>query len=140
MPGAILASAIITGAWGALIYTGNITTIWPMFGIANQLLAVMALALVTTWLVNTCRGRYAWVTILPMLFVVSTTMTAGTILVTDRFPADIRAGKTAGYFNLGLTLFVMTTVGAVLLWAVTRWVAVLSGMVPTRLDQQKLSG
>ena len=59
-----------------------------MFGIANQLLAVLALALVTTWLVNTGRGRYAWVTLLPMLFVVSTTMTAGVELLTGQFPPD----------------------------------------------------
>ena len=136
LPGAVVASAAITGAWGALISTGSIDTIWPMFGIANQLLAVMALALVTTWLVNTGRGRYAWVTVLPMLFVVSTTMTAGTLLVTQRFPDMIRSGKeTAGYLNMGLTLFVMTTVGAVVLWAATRWVAVLGGMVPTRRDE-----
>jgi carbon starvation protein len=135
LPGAVIASAAITGAWGALISTGSIETIWPMFGIANQLLAVMALALVTTWLVNTGRGRYAWATVLPMLFVVSTTMTAGTLLVTQRFPAMIQAGKTtAGYLNMGLTLFVMTTVGAVVLWAAARWVAVLGGMVPTRKD------
>ena len=47
-----------------------------MFGIANQLLAVIALCLVTTLLVNTGRGRYAPVTLLPMLFVTATTMTA----------------------------------------------------------------
>ena len=64
-----------------------------MFGIANQLLAVLALALVTTWLVNTGRGRYAWVTLPPMLFVVSTTMTAGVELLTGQFPEMIRAGQ-----------------------------------------------
>src|SRR5262249_23937976 len=59
LPGALLASAIVTAAYGWFIYTGNITTIWSMFGIANQALAVLALALVTTWLVNRGRGRYA---------------------------------------------------------------------------------
>ena len=75
-PGAILATAAVTAGWGILVYTGSIDTIWPMFGIANQLLAVVALSVVTTLLVNTGRGRYAWVTLLPMLFVLSTTMTA----------------------------------------------------------------
>jgi carbon starvation protein len=51
-----------------------------MFGIANQLLAVLALAIVTTWMVNTGRGRYALVTILPMLFVTTTTLSAGFIM------------------------------------------------------------
>src|SRR5262245_36383997 len=77
LPGALLASALVTGGWCWLVSTGSIMTIWPMFGIANQLLAVLALALVTTWLVNHGRGRYAPVAILPMLFVCSTTLTAG---------------------------------------------------------------
>src|SRR5207248_2083580 len=59
VPGAVLATAVVTAGWGVLVYTGSIGTIWPMFGIANQLLAVVALALVTTRLVNTGRGRYA---------------------------------------------------------------------------------
>ena len=68
-PGAIFATFVVTAGWGALVWTGQIATIWPMFGIANQLLAVLALALVTTWLINSGRKRYAWVTIVPMLFV-----------------------------------------------------------------------
>ena len=59
LPGAVLATLVVTAGWGVLVWTGSIDTIWPMFGIANQLLAVMALALVTTLLVNTGRGRYA---------------------------------------------------------------------------------
>lgn len=93
LPGAILASAVVTASWCWLIYTGSIDTIWPMFGIANQLLAVLALALVTTWIVNTGRSRYAAVTILPMAFVVSTTLTAGTQLVTGRFSQMILDGR-----------------------------------------------
>ncbi len=93
LPGAILASALVTGSWCWLIYTGSIDTIWPMFGIANQLLAVLALALVTTWIVNTGRSRYAPVTILPMAFVVSTTLTAGAQLVTGRFSQMILDGQ-----------------------------------------------
>ncbi|WP_420841866.1 carbon starvation protein A [Fimbriiglobus ruber] len=135
LPGSILASGVITSGWGFLISTGSIDTIWPMFGVANQLLAVLALALVTTWLVNTGRGRYAWVTLLPMLFVVSTTMTAGTQLVTVRFPKMIADGRaTAGYLNMGLTLFVMCTVCAVVLWCAARWVGVAAGMLATRKE------
>ncbi|MFO0850270.1 MAG: carbon starvation CstA family protein [Gemmataceae bacterium] len=136
LPGAVLASGVITGGWSLLIYDGSIDTIWPMFGIANQLLAVLALALVTTWLVNAGRGRYVWVTIPPMLFVVSTTLTAGTILLTQRFPAMISAGKkTTGYLNIGLTLFVMCTVGAVVVLSAARWVAVLGGLTPAKPRQ-----
>src|SRR5262249_34784644 len=77
LPGAVLTTLVVTAGWGVLIHTGSIGTIWPMFGIANQLLAVVALCLVTTLLINTGRARYAPVTLLPMLFVTATTMTAG---------------------------------------------------------------
>src|SRR5205823_15013724 len=92
LPGALTASALVTAGYGWLIYTGSIATIWPMFGIANQLLAVLALALVTTWLVNSGRGRYAPVTVLPMLFVTSTTLTAGTQLIVFQFSRMIDTG------------------------------------------------
>ncbi len=131
LPGAVLSTLAITVAWGALVSTGSIDTIWPMFGIANQLLAVLALCLVTTMLVNSGRGKYAPVTLLPMLFVTTTTMTAG-VRMAQRFTDDMRGGNAAGALNLGLTLFVMISVGAILLLAVSRWVGVMMGMVPLK--------
>ena len=116
-----------------------------MFGIANQILAVLALAMVTTWLVNNGRGKYAWVTILPMLFVTSTTLTAAAKMVTGRFAQLIEDGQRlveqgnvaagekmllTGYLNSAMTVFVVTCVCVLLLWAVARWVAVLGGFVP----------
>ena len=85
LPGAVLSTALVTAGWGGLIWTGSIDTIWPMFGIANQMLAVIALAVVTTVMFNAGRGRYAPLTILPMLFVISTTMTAGYQMITGPF-------------------------------------------------------
>ncbi|MCS7158940.1 MAG: carbon starvation CstA 5TM domain-containing protein, partial [Gemmatales bacterium] len=141
LPGAVLATAIVTGLWGALIWTGSISTIWPMFGIANQLLAVIALALVTTLLINTGRGRYAWVTLLPMLFVISTTMTAGVQLITRQFPAMIAQGGSralAGYLNIGLTVFVMLCVIILLLHALVRWATVCMGLRTTALSSNNV--
>jgi carbon starvation protein len=133
MPGAAFATAVVTAGWGLLVYTGSIDTIWPMFGIANQLLAVMALALVTTLLVNTGRGRYALITILPMLFVISTTMTAGVNMVGTAFPAMAAGGqKLKAALCTGLTVFVMATVGTLLLIAVSRWVTVAGGLTRTQ--------
>jgi carbon starvation protein len=133
LPGALLATAAVTAGWGLLIAAGSISTIWPMFGIANQLLAVLALAVVTTLLVNTGRARYAPLTILPMLFVTATTMTAGAEMVGSQFPAMIQAGQVwKGTLNIALTVFVMASVGALLLIAVGRWVVVLGGAVPVR--------
>jgi carbon starvation protein len=140
--GSILASGLVTISYGWLIYTGSIETIWPMFGIANQLLAVLALALVTTWLVNSGRGRYAWVTVLPMLFVTSTTLTAGKQMIFVRFLPMIKKGEDligsgqheagqkialTGYLNTGLTIFVIACVCTLLLWSIARWVAVWMG-------------
>jgi carbon starvation protein len=142
LPGSLIASAVITGGWGWLIYTGSVDTIWPMFGVANQSLAILALAIVTTWLVNTGRGKWAFVTVLPMLWVCSTTLTAATNLVTYRFPAMIDAGRKlgdagakqvlTGYLSIAMTVFVVACVGSLVLWAVARWVGVWLGKVPVR--------
>jgi carbon starvation protein len=148
LPGAMISSAVITGGWGLLIWSGSIDTIWPMFGIANQLLSVLALSLVTTWLVNTGRGKYAFVTIVPMLWVLSTTLTAAKVLVLERFPQLIELGQKAleagdktghqkvitGYLNISLTLFVVTCVLALFVWSLARWIAVAMGLVKTRVE------
>jgi carbon starvation protein len=143
LPGSLIASAVITGGWGWLIYTGSIDTIWPMFGVANQSLAILALAIVTTWLVNTGRGKWAFVTVLPMLWVGSTTLTAATNLVTWRFPLMIEKGRElggsvgdrqvlTGYLSIAMTVFVVSCVGSLVLWAAARWVAVGLGKVPVK--------
>ena len=67
MPGAVVSTALVVAAWAYFIWTGSITTIWPMFGIANQLLASVALAVGTTVIINAGRARYAWVTLAPAL-------------------------------------------------------------------------
>jgi carbon starvation protein len=129
LPGAALATLIVTAGWGALVYTGSIDTIWPMFGIANQLLAVLALALVTTLMVNTGRGRYAAVTLIPMLFVVSTTMTAGVQMVGWTFPAMYASGQPfKATLCIVLTVLVMTCVSVLVLMSAAKWVAVMGGL------------
>ncbi|MHB1425403.1 MAG: carbon starvation CstA family protein [Gemmataceae bacterium] len=131
-PSAMLATFLVTASWGVLVATGSVATIWPMFGIANQLLAVIALALVTTLLFNSGRGRYAPVTVLPMLFVIATTMTAGVQMCSGRFIDLMRDEKTwlTGALSLAMTVFVMTCVAALLILAVSRWLLVAKGIVP----------
>jgi carbon starvation protein len=125
LPGAIFTSLLVTAGWGILVQTGQITTIWPMFGIANQLLAVMALALVTTMLINSGKGRYAPVTLLPMLFVTTTTLTAGKIMISTQLD-NIQNGTntTINAMNMGLTIFVIASVCTLVLIAVNRWLTV----------------
>ena len=85
MPGAMVSTGLVVAAWAYFIWAGSISTIWPMFGIANQLLASVALAVGTTVIINAGRARYAWVTLLPLSFVSITTLTAGAMSVRDNF-------------------------------------------------------
>jgi carbon starvation protein len=134
-PSAILATFLVTAGWGLLVATGSVATIWPMFGIANQLLAVIALTLVTTLLVNTGRGKYAPVTVLPMLFVIATTMTAGVQMCSGKFIDLMRQGQVlTGVLSLVMTVFVILCVAMLLILAVSRWLLVAKGIVPVHAE------
>ena len=76
MPGTVLTSAAVVAAWGYLISSGSVSTIWPMFGVANQLLAALALSVGTTVILRMGKLRYAWVTFVPMVFMFVMTVTA----------------------------------------------------------------
>jgi carbon starvation protein len=68
MPGAIIASALISGAWGYIVLQGNLSTIWPIFGVSNQLLAIITLAISSVVICSMGKARYVWVTALPWTF------------------------------------------------------------------------
>ena len=70
-------SALSVGAWGYFVWTGSIMSLWPLVGVCNQLLAAIALAIGTSWLINQGRARYAWTTIAPLAFMCVNTLTAG---------------------------------------------------------------
>jgi carbon starvation protein len=125
LPGTVISTLAIVAGWSYFILTGSISTIWPMFGIANQLLAAMALAIGTTILVNAGRQRYAWVTAIPMAFLVSTTMSAGFLSVRDNFLPLARsadpAKATQGIVDAALTALMMVCVVLVLVEAALAW-------------------
>ena len=129
IPGTVLTTSVICFSWGYFIYTGSIQTIWPMFGISNQLLATVALAIATTFLVNMGRARYAAITVLPMLFVAVTTLSAGYLSVTTIYlPMAAQPGKAfQGYLDAGLTVAMMVMVLVVLADAGRRCVATFRG-------------
>jgi carbon starvation protein CstA len=75
-PSTIVSTLIIVIGWAYFINANSMAVIWPMFGVANQMLAVIALAVVSVYLVNEGKGRYLWVTVGPMIIVFTTTSTA----------------------------------------------------------------
>jgi carbon starvation protein len=112
LPGNIGMSAVVVVAWGYLIYTGSVGTIWPMFGVANQLLAAIALGVGTTIIIKSKRLKYAWVTFLPMCFMFVTTLTAAWQLFFI-FRAKAAAAKTAAdAFNFNLDAALVGCMGA----------------------------
>ena len=131
MPGTIFTSFLVVGAWGFLIYSGSISTIWPMFGVANQLLAAIAFCVGTTIIIKMNKLKYAWVTFIPMLFMFVTTLTASYQLfymfmgkaATARIPAD------AFTFRLDATLVaIMATLAVIaLVDSIYKWYGYLAG-------------
>jgi carbon starvation protein len=123
LPGSIITSAMVVTAWAAFIWSGSISTIWPMFGIANQLLAAVALCVATTIIINSGKARYAWVTIVPLSFVATTTLVAGWESITDIFWPLAQRPETAtqGYINICLTVTIMTAAVVILADSIRRW-------------------
>jgi carbon starvation protein len=123
LPGNLAASGAVVLAWGSLLYYGSIATIWPMFGTANQLLATIALAVGTSYIINRGKARYAWVTLVPMTFVGATTLIAGWMNITGIYipMLDDPAKSTQGLVNLVLTAAIIVSVLAILADALPRW-------------------
>jgi carbon starvation protein len=127
LPGSLLSTAVIVFAWAYFIWNGSISTIWPMFGTANQLLAGVALAVATSAIINAGKQRYVWVTLLPMLFVSFTTLVAGWLNIADNFwPLTVDPQTaTQGYVNSTLTALMMLCAVTVLVESFRRWYRVL---------------
>ena len=120
LPGNVLASFFVVLSWGYLIWNASISTIWPMFGIANQLLAAIALSIGTTILYKMKKPQYAWTTMLPMIFVAVTTLTAASQMISNRYwpksatPFVIRLNTALIFVMAGCSIFIW--VSAFLKW------------------------
>ena len=123
IPGTIITSSLIVFAWGYFIYTGNVSTIWPMFGVANQLLATLALAIGTSFLINNGKRKYIWITVCPMVFVGITTITGGLMNMINIYIPQISVEKTRvqGTINTLLTGIILICVILIILEATRKW-------------------
>ena len=128
LPGSIVTSLLVVAGWAAFIWSGSISTIWPMFGIANQLLAAVALCVATTILINSGKARYAWVTLVPLAFVSTTTLVAGFKSITDIFWPLAQKPETSlqGFINTGLTVIIMVAAIVIMLDSIRRWIGTRS--------------
>ena len=137
LSGNLIASGLMVAAWGWFILTGSVSTIWPMFGTANQLLATVALAIGTSFMINRGLARYSWMTIIPMVFVGVTTLTAGYMNIANIYlPQITNAGKQVqGLINLTLTAIIMGAVVIIFIDAVPKWIKVISGKQAVIMDE-----
>jgi carbon starvation protein len=123
LPGNLLASFIMVFSWGYFIYTGSVATIWPMFGTANQLLASIALAVGTSYIINRGQLRFAWITLGPFVFVGFTTLYAGVTNIANIYIPQMLTDEkfVQGTINLTLTLLIMGCAFVVFYYAVSQW-------------------
>jgi carbon starvation protein len=132
-------SALAAAAWGYFVWTGSVSTIWPMLGVCNQLLAAYALAIGTSVLINMGRARYAWCTLLPLAFMCVNTFTAGWMNLAVNYlrpqlaagavglwPAFLVAG-TPAKIQCVVTLLVMLLLVVVVVDSLLRWADVVRG-------------
>ncbi len=115
MPGIIITSFFFTFAWGYLVYTGDIATIWPLFGMSNQLLASSGLIIATTMIIRMNKARYAWITAVPGIIMACITMIAGYLNITANYlPKGL-------YLLTTLSIIIMVLMVIVFIGAFKRW-------------------
>lgn len=118
-PGIIISSLLFTFAWGYLVFTGNVSSIWPLFGISNQLLAACGLIVCTTMLIRLNRGKYALCSAIPGVFMAVITFWAGYIQVTTIYIPKEQ------YLLASLAIIAMVLMFAVFIGAFRKWYKLL---------------
>ena len=120
IPGILITGVIFTSCWGYLVYTGDIATIWPLFGMSNQLLASSGLIIVTTMLIRLERTKYAWTTAVPGVFMAFVTVYAGYLNITENYlPKN-------NYVLAALSIIIMVLMIIVFIVTFKRWYELLN--------------
>ena len=158
MPGVIATSALTVAAWGYFLIQGvrdplgGINSLWPLFGIANQLLAAIAFAVATTILLKMHGARFAWITCAPLVWLVTVTFTAGWqkifsplpglgfLAQADKLAAGVHSAATGTLiFNARLDAAVcgilMVLVATILIDSLRVWVGILRGTRDSRVRE-----
>lgn len=131
MLGAILTSALVSFSWGYLLFTGDISSIWPMFGTANQLLAVLALCIGTTIILKiAAKKKYALIAFVPMTFLAATTITAAGLNINTYLQAD-------KLLNAGLSCTLIVLVAVVLVDNIRYWLELLKTAKPMGMNDER---
>jgi carbon starvation protein len=166
MPGVIATSGAVVLAWGYFLYQGvrdplgGINSLWPLFGIANQLLAAIALCVATTILIKMHRARYMWITGMPLVWLITVTFTAawqkifsaapriGFLAQAAQLEAALRSGAITGVgitqtrtliFNARLDAAIcgvfLVLVAVILIDSVRLWTGILRGSRESRVAE-----
>ncbi len=124
LPGNIISSLLVVFCWGYFIYTGSVSTIWPLFGTANQLLASIALAVGTSYIINRGKIKYAWITIVPFVFIGFTTLYAGFTNIINIYLPQVLKSETLvqGIINLTLSGVIIFCACVVFSNAIPKWI------------------
>ncbi|MFL5594934.1 MAG: carbon starvation CstA family protein [Gemmatimonadaceae bacterium] len=167
-PAVVMASGIVVAMWGYFLYQGvmdplgGINSLWPLFGISNQLLAAVALCVGTTIIIKMGKARYAWVTALPLVWLTIVTMTAGLekivsadpklgflshaavvtgSLASGRLPAGVQSVGDAhrlivnDYIDAAVAAFFLISVVVILVASAHEWFTILSGRKAPRTTE-----
>jgi carbon starvation protein len=132
-PGILFTSFLVTYCWGYLLYSGDVASIWPLFGVANQLLSVIALAIGTTIILKIApKKSYAWVTFAPLSFLAVTVITAGIMNVQMFYKRGDALGNTNGTVSIILIVLVIIT----LLDSIRQWISLLKTDKPVGMNTE----